>query len=285
LYNVAHGVQSGHEILKVPFEISPDKGQIKVLKRKEKIQAKMGEALTLDGIVNSIDAELIAKGNSAKGPERGAIVRHGHYTLWAFEGPVKNMTEEGKKLFVNTVYYSSKQTNASILEKKQNQTRDGLFIYLKSQGLLRTLQNYLPEEARGKTIKQTYDCLLQNRYYLRINGRAFEIDEIARKMNIPNYKKEYLQRLIFRLSDNRDDIETQKALVRYTGKNEFGNSAQKWQKWFAENKNYLFFSDTQGSRFLIDSEAKIKKVPTEQLRNWSSEELNFRADTDIDVQK
>jgi hypothetical protein len=285
LYNVAHGVQPDHEILKFPFEIPHNKGEIKVLKKKEQTQAMMGEALTLDGIVNSIDAELIAKGTSGKGPERGAIVRHGPYTLWAFEGPVTNMTDEGKALFVNTVCYSAKQKDASVLEKKQNKTRDGLFIYLANKGLLGTLQMYLPEEAKGKSAEQTYNWLLKNRAYLRINGRPFEIDELARKMNIPNYKKEYLQRLIVRLGDNPDDMESQKALVRYTGMEKFGSSDQKWQKWFDENKDYLFFSDTQGSMFLIDTEAKIKGQPTEQLRSWSSEELNFRVDTGIDKQK
>ncbi len=278
-------MQPGHEILKFPFEIRLNKGQIKVLKQKEKTQSKMGEALTLDGIVNSIDAELIAKGTSGKGPERGAIVRHGPYTLWAFEGPVENMTEEGKALFINTVYYSAKQKDASVLEKKQNKSRDGLFIYLTKKGLLRTLQMYLPKEAKGKSVEQTYNWILKNRAYLRINGRPFEIDELARTMNIPNYKKEYLQRLIVRLRDNPDDVESHKALVRYTGMGKFGNSAQEWQKWFDENKDYLFFSDTQGSLCLIDTEAKTKRTPTEQLRNWSSEELNFRVDSGIDKQK
>ncbi len=278
-------MQPGHEILKFPFEIPLNKGQIKVLKRKEQTQDKMGEALTLDGIVNSIDAELIAKGTSGKGPERGAIVRHGPYTLWGFEGPVENMTEEGKALFINTVYYSAKQKDASVLEKKQNSSRDGLFIYLTKKGLLGTVQQYLPKEAKGKSIEETYNWLLENRAYLMNTGRPFEIDELARTMNIPNYKKEYLQRLIVRLRDNPDDVESNKALVRYTGMEEFGNSAQEWQKWFDENKDYLFFSDTQGSQFLIDTEAKTKGLPTEQLRNWSSEELNFRVDAGIDKQK
>lgn len=277
-------MQPGHEILKFPFEIPHKNGEIKVLKKKGETQGKMGEALSLDGIVNSIDAELIAKGTSGKGPERGAIVRHGPYTLWAFEGPVENMTEEGKALFINTVYYSAKQKDASVLEKKQNKSRDGLFIYLTKKGLLRTLQMYLPQEAKGKSAEQTYNWILKNRAYLRINGRPFEIDELARTMNIPNYKKEYLQRLIVRLRDNPDDVESHKALVRYTGMGKFGNSAREWQKWFDENKNYLFFSDTQGSLFLIDTEAKTKGTPTEQLRNWSSEELNFRVDAGIDKQ-
>lgn len=245
----------------------------------------MGEALTLDGIVNSIDAELIAKGTSGKGPERGAIVRHGPYTLWGFEGPVENMTEEGKALFINTVYYSAKQKYASVLEKKQNSSRDGLFIYLTKKGLLGTVQQYLPKEAKGKSVEETYNWLLENRAYLMNTGRPFEIDELARTMNIPNYRKEYLQRLIVRLRDNPDDVESNKALVRYTGMEKFGNSAQEWQKWFDENKDYLFFSDTQGSQFLIDTEAKTKGLPTEQLRNWSSEELNFRVDAGIDKQK
>ncbi|MBI9019534.1 MAG: hypothetical protein JEZ07_19970 [Phycisphaerae bacterium] len=278
-------MQPDHDILKLHFEIPHKKGEIKVLKQQEEKQAKMGEALTLDAIVNSIDAELIAKGTSGKGPNRGAIVRHGPYTLWAFEGPVENMTETGKKLFVNTVYYAAKQRNSPVLERKLNKSRDNLFIYLSSKGLLGTLQNYLPKEAKGKTIEQTYHWLVKNRMYLRIKGRAFEVDELARKMNIANFKKEYLQRLIVNLRDNFEEKESYEALVRYTGMKKNGHSTQLWQKWFDENRDYLFFSDTQGSKYLIDTEAKAKGITTAKFRNWSSEELNFRVDPGIKILK
>ena len=192
MYNVAHGVQPGHEILKFPFEIPHNKGEIKVLKQKEQTQAKMGEALTLDGIVNSIDAELIAKGTSGKGPERGAIVRHGPYTLWAFEGPVTNMTEEGKALFVNTVYYSAKQKDTSVLEKRQNKSRDGLFIYLTKKGLLGTVQQYLPEEAKVELYVTGFTPVLTSflSAWVQVNDQRRRAGSSTRPLTLYHYNRE-----------------------------------------------------------------------------------------------
>ncbi len=242
----------------------------------------MGEALTLDGILNSIDAELVAKGTSGKGPERGAIVRHGRYTLWAFADSVSGMTEAGRALFINTVFYSAKHADSPVLEKKLNQTRDGLFTYIelarhKNPGFIRTLAQYLPEEARGKSIDATEQWIRENRPYLRADGRVFHVDQLARKMEIPNHKRKILARCIDNLQAARDVEQSVAALERYTGQTDFGTSAQAWQKWFDENRDYLFFSDTEGCRFLIDEQAKAKSIPTETLRGWSSESINYRA--------
>ena len=43
-----------------------------------------------------------------------------------------------------------------------------------------------------------------------------------------------------------------------------------------ENKDDLFFSDTEGFQFKIDEEAKAQRIPTETLRDWSSETINYR---------
>jgi len=124
---------------------------VQVLKQRGKKQDQMGEALTLDSIVNSVDAELVATGPSAKGPDRGAIVRHGKYVLWGFEGPVSGMTEAGRRLFVNTVVFTAQHANSTVLEKRRNGTRDSLFASLKFAkrvpGYLNTIKKlYVPGE-------------------------------------------------------------------------------------------------------------------------------------------
>jgi hypothetical protein len=240
----------------------------------------MGEALTLDGIVNSIDAELIAKGTSAKGPNRGAIVRHGRYTLWGFEGPVENMTEEGKAMFINTVYYAAKHAEFAVLERKKNSTRDNLFDYItlaenQDPGFLRTLEQYIPESERGKSIEETGKWLKENRPYLYIDGRVFRVDELARSLEIPNYRREYLQRCINNLKQAADVERTLTMLRRYTGR-DFGSTPQAWQQWYDDNYDYLFFSDTDGTHFIIDQQAREKQIPSEQFRNWSSEQIDYR---------
>jgi len=243
----------------------------------------MGEALTLDGIANSIDAEVIAKGTSGKGPERGAIVRHGPYTLWAFEGPVSDMTAAGKTLFVNTVFYAAKHATSCVLENKLNQTRDGPFRYValargKIPGLLRTLsRNYLPERMAGMSLEATERWLVENRPYLMAQGRRFEVDGFAKQLSIPNHRRGFLERCIAELREAKGVRNSVARLVRYTGRADLGSSADAWQKWYGANKPYVFFSDSEGFQFKIDEEAKARGIPVEELRGWSSEKIDYRA--------
>jgi hypothetical protein len=241
----------------------------------------MGEALSLDGIVNSIDAELVAMGTSAKGPQRGAIVRHGRYTLWAYAGGVSDMTKAGRSLFVNTVFYAAAHADDPVLERKLNQTRDGLFLYIdlarkENPGFIQTLGQYLPEDVRGKSADKTERWLQENRPYLCAEGRVFRVDALAKEMAMPNHKRNIIEKCIANLREDRDVGRSVEELERYTGRKDLGASAKAWQAWYDENRDYLFFSDTEGSRFLIDEQAKAKGIPTEKLRGWSSEAIDYR---------
>ncbi|TET33990.1 MAG: hypothetical protein E3J72_15470 [Planctomycetota bacterium] len=274
-------MQSGHEILSNPNAVF-NTGVITVLKQKESTQSLMGEAITLDSIFNSIDGEIVAKGDSAKGPNRGSITRHGNYTLWGFAGDSSKMTDTGCSLFVNAAFYAAKFLDTPVLELRLNQTRDGLYTYLKlakgNIGFLNTMKQYLPASMSGATLSEVEQWLNENRPYLRINkadGRRFEVDEVAKALGIPNHKRALLETLM----QNLPDSASQQTLVRYTGNSSFGADAAAWQNWYDENKNYLFFSDCEGSVFKIDEGAKAQGIPSETLRGWSSEEINYRTDS------
>jgi hypothetical protein len=254
-----------------------------VLKKQAKEQEQMGESLTLDSILNSIDAEVIATGDNAKGGYRGAIIRHGRYTLWGFEGPVSDMTDDGKRLFINTVIYASHYADSKVLEKRNNNTRDDLFEGLeyakRVPGYLNTIKDqYLPKGMEKFNHKQIEDWLIKNRSYLRVDdGRRFLIDEFAKSLKIPNHKKEFLEKCIDNLKQRTDVEQSIDALVRYTtGVKDFGDSFEQWQNWYDTNKDFLYFSDCEGFVFKIDQQAKEKNVPTEKLRNWSSETIDYR---------
>jgi hypothetical protein len=285
LYNVAHGVRPGHEILEHPLHVRHQDGRLTVLKDVAKDQGGMGEALTLDGIVNSIDAELVAMGISGKGPNRGAILRHGRYTLWAFEGGVEDMTEEGQSLFVNTVFYAARHAHSPVLEKRLNGTRDDPYTYLRP-GLVETLKSlYLPPELSRQDIAGVRAWLIENRPYLRVNGRRYEVDALAKAAGIPSHRRAILEYCIANLRANKNAEASLATLVRYTGCKELGASADAWRTWYNENRDYLFFSDSEGFRFKIDEEAKAKKVPVERLRNWSSEDIDYRNPENSDSEK
>ncbi|MHC4166312.1 MAG: hypothetical protein ACYSWQ_05090 [Planctomycetota bacterium] len=275
-------MQQKHDILNSPFDIANKDGQIKVLKHRAKEQRNMGEALTLDSIVNSIDAELIATGPSAKGPNRGAIVRHGRYILWGFEGPVSNMTDSGQRLFVNTVCYAAQQCNSPVLENLLNGTRDQLYAKLdfakSAPGYLNTIRRlYVPNSMQNATFEEIEDWVKENRPYLRVEGkRPFIVDEFAKELGIPNHTKAFLEKCIQLIEEEDDVEEAVSALARYTGRTDLGASASAWREWLTENRDYLYFSDSDGFRFKIDKEAKAKGIATADLRGWSSEFLDYR---------
>jgi hypothetical protein len=276
-------VRQGHEILSTPLEVVHRDGRLKVLKEIPSTQAEMGEALTLDGIVNTIDAELIAKGTSGKGPERGAVVRHGPFTLWGFAGSPETLTEAGKALFVNTLHYAAKQGGETVLEKRFAKTRCSPYSYLalakfKNPGFIRTLAQYLPEDMAGKGVAETERWLDENLPYLFAKGRRFQLDLQAKVMGIPNHRRELLDKCIADLGKKSRYLRAYEILQRYTGIEELGASSRAWRKWYEANKDFLFFSDVGGYRFRVDEEAKAKGVPTAELRGWSSETIDYRAD-------
>jgi len=216
-----------------------------VLKKRGTEQKDMGAAFTRDSILNSIDAELIAMGDSGKGPDRGSIIRHGSYTIWAYHGEADDMTETGKALFVNTCFYATKHANSPVLELRLNRTRDS-------------------RHSRSP-----------DRPYIRVkrtDRRAFEIDALARKLGLPNHVKAYLRRLIEMLPD----AEALAALEYYTGITTFGEDRSRWRRWYVENEDYLWFSDCEGFRWKIDEPAKKRGIPTAKLRGWSSEKIDYR---------
>jgi len=245
LYETAYGVRSTHEILRTPIKITPPDGPMAVLKKRGTEQKDMGAAFTTDSIVNSIDAELIALGDSAKGPDRGSIIRHGPYTIWAYHGEADDMTEIGKALFVNTCFYATRHANSRVLERRLNRTRDARHSHSADRPYIR--------------VKRT-------------NRRAFEVDALARKLGVANHKKAYLRRLIHMLPD----AEALAALEYYTGITTFGEKPSRWKQWYDGNQDYLWFSDCEGFRWKIDEEARKRGIPTAKLRGWSSEEIDYR---------
>ena len=206
LYETAYGVRSTHDILKTPISISTQGGSMTVLKKRATDQKDMGAAFTRDSIVNSIDAELIAMGDSGKGPNRGSIVRHGSYTIWAYHGEADDVTATGKALFVNTCFYATKHANSPVLELRLNETRDS-------------------RHSRSA-----------DRPYIRVkrtDHRAFEVDALAKKLGIANHKKAYLRRLI-KMLPKADALA---ALEYYTGITTFGKNPSRWLKWYEKNKD------------------------------------------------
>ena len=266
-----------HQILRAPRKVNHVRGGLVVLKKVGVGQENQGEALTLDTIIGSCDAEVVAKGTSDKGPNRGAIVRHGPYTLWGYAGGVEELRRPGKALFINTVYYAAAQREQIVLEKRMNKTRYGLAAYLEKPGLLETARQYLPESLDKATVEEVEAWIVENRPYLRVEGRRFYVDEFAKAQGIPNHRRAFLERCFELLESAELANDAQAALESYTGQS-LGADPDAWRGWYAENRDYLYFTDCDGFRFLVDEQAKEKGVSFDELRGWSSEEIDYTSE-------
>ncbi len=82
----------------------------------------------------------------------------------------------------------------------------------------------------------------------------FIIDEDAMKFGKSFYDEDFLPVCIAALKDETKKGIALLLLKRYT--NEVFDSAKEWEKWYEKNREYLFFTETGGCKYLIN---KIKK--------------------------
>lgn len=261
----------------------------------------------------SPDAEVISSGVNTKDIGAVALGRHGNFFLWGFSASPADMTEEAKKVFVNTVAYMKRFDGKVPIARKYNDrmaTTDDVREILaaatteKYEEYVQQMKDFnaqgkkqkkqLDEKiASGKTLSpeeqaslsylgqdvpiDSYDNYLKSKMgkmasrfgsdaaafqkymkenfgYLYCDPNSFfsyEIDEEAKRIGFPNHDVRFLEACIQRLNQNDEPELALKMLKKYT--NEDFNSAKEWGSWFSKNKNKLFFTETGGYKFLVNT--------------------------------
>ncbi len=212
------------------------------------------------GFLDSPDTEAIAGGIHMKGPGYIAIGRQGHFLLWGFHGSPGDMTETGRRVFLNAVAYISKFRGAPILALRRVPPRDSLGLTLgfldtdepedRPRLLEREFGSEVPEGARADRANRRA-WFLQNRPYFRYEGTEekgrYVIDEDAKAWGVPNSDPSLLERAVSNLQSGTDTERSRRLLARYTDRN-FAEAGQ-WRAWLDSAKGSLFFSDWNGYRF------------------------------------
>ncbi|MBD1366593.1 hypothetical protein IDJ77_22455 [Mucilaginibacter sp. ZT4R22] len=261
----------------------------------------------------SPDAEVISSGVCTKDVGAVALGRHGNFFLWGFSASPADMTEEAKKVFVNTVAYMKGFDGKTPIARKYNDrmattddvreiiaavTKEKYEEYVqflkdfneqsKNQKKLlddkvATGQTLSPEEKESMTylgmeqaidsyekyIKSTMGKLAtrfgsdapafqkymkENFGYLYCDPNAFfayEVDDEAKQIGVSNHDVRFLETCINRLKKNEQPELALKMLKKYTA--EDFSSSKEWRSWFAKNKNKLFFTETGGYKFLVNT--------------------------------
>ena len=279
--DAAHGEPPNHKVYAQPFKVEPKFTFIETPENYrrfpdgDKLPDKMKVWLVQDtdrsygsvvarsyGFTDSPDAEIIALGVNS-GKEYGAvgIGRHGNILQWGYWAPPSKMTKAGKQLFINCICYIHKFDGKAPLIRRASSHRTNAIR------LAALINNIKDEEFFSGTfspdLKKQYegdpDGLVK--YYrddfeLIYRDRQFKIDNELKSLGISSNRKIDTLEGLITLLENVTQADLAKSLLsRYT--NQSFQSPEKWQSWFEENNDRIYFSDVGGYKFLVIPEGYL----------------------------
>ena len=152
LQNEAHSLKKDHAIFKGPLEPkmeftmvdtpaelreSIDGKNLPAQLETWKVQAgkvtkeiDYGMVVTPYGFEDSPDAESFGAGAGCRNPKAIALARQGNYFLWGFAGDPAQMTEAGRRVFVNVICYMKQFDGRRPLVTPATSPRDMVFHYI-----------------------------------------------------------------------------------------------------------------------------------------------------------
>ena len=230
--------------------------QIKVWKVQN---SPKGSALAeAQGFLDSPDVEILAVGfNLAKHYGDIGIGRQGNFLQWGYGDPPSQMTEAGRRLFLNCIHYIARFEGQIPLVRVRSDDRRRVLTFAGSLAVVsgrnkERLEGFFPKDLWQKYQADAHGMAAYYRENLELVWRddgAYQVDEELRALGLgSNRKIETLQRLIALLDDGAKAAAAQKLLARYTVIS-FQTPAQ-WQQWFAANKDRIYFTDVGGYKFL-----------------------------------
>jgi hypothetical protein len=273
--NAAHAESLDHEVYRTPLAVHPEfeyrstpdnyrqtylgpgklPDQIKVWRVQN---TQKGNVVASGyGFADSPDAEILAVGfNHGKKYGDVGLGRHGHVLQWGYSDPPSQMTEAGRKLFLNCIHYirrfdgkaplvhRSATNRLSALRQAPIQKGTGqpklVFSGTYPQDVMRKYQ------GRSDELNDYYVKNLELLYW----DQGYRVDEDLRSLGLQSNRKiETLERLFELLKDESYREPAQRLLGRYTdGHTTFD---------FKNGRNRIYFSDFGGYKFFVVPEGYL----------------------------
>lgn len=229
------------------------------------------------------ELELLCGGINSKTPKAGAVWRQGNLLHFGFQQSPAEMNESGRALLVNAIAYISRFTE----DRPIIHTPSGFFpgaqrifdrgaidrLTRNTERDLSVLKYYtsevLYEKLQGLSRDELSAWYGEHQPWIHADGSGkLSIDEEARSFGPGPATADFLPRAIQALREGGARAEQAgRLLERYVPDGPARrDNAEEWAVWHAENRPYLFFSDTGGYRWYIDTLAKARQVPTADLR-------------------
>jgi hypothetical protein len=215
------------------------------------------------------DAEVLARGQSGKGPEAVAIGRHGNFLLWGFSAQPSDMTAAGRACFLNAVCYIKRFDGRRPAVAYTAPARRWALAYA---GHARTsrdekyLKQLFPEDVWrqcGNDPEKYARYYQENLEFLRWSPAGhFVVDEEVKGLGLSNRDPRLLDRCVGLMERGEGADLALRVLRRYT--RERFTRASAWRNWLDKNRARLCFTDSGGYKFLVVPPVSTTARPAEQ---------------------
>lgn len=289
-----HTIRLDHPIFMGPLAVNPTIVQeadpvtgktVGMWKVQEKMESP-GLVTAVEQFLEADDSEIISGGVNMKGDHGVALVREANLFLW---GPIANprlMTEEARRVFVNTIVYMKQFDGAKQTVWRGLHGRKELEMVLATRDLKRALgadriyNDFLPTliDKNGDSIEKYRAYYTPNLGYVRQPHGAiwFEIDQDAKSLGIANNDPRLLEKCVGLLNNPSEASKALRLLQRYTGLS--FTDAKAWQDWLKQNRNQLYFSDGYDYRFFT---GPAGPAPTSASVRTAIDAMNVTEPTDV----
>jgi hypothetical protein len=187
----------------------------------------------------------------------------------------------------NQMYLKKQKEAAERKERGETLTQiDEIALNFKPQPSM-SFEDYIKRYQKdffqlfGMNVKEYAKFYDANRDYFYSSGfYHLEVDEDVKSIGIPNNDKRILDEAIKMLETGKDVEKGKRILARYTLV-DFA-SAKEWRNWFEKYKEKLFFTETGGWLFLINSRepgvnnyhAREKRIAMAEIKTGETDDRN-----------
>jgi hypothetical protein len=257
-----HHVRTDHAIFRGPLPVEPtlvsevDK-TTRLPIRSWKVHSRIktpGMVTSLANLQDAPDCEIIAGGINLKGDHAIALAREANLFLWGPAGAPSEMTEEARRVFINTLVYMTQFKGQRPTVRRGMPTRKEVNGIIDSPHITSVGQfsrYFFPEvlAATGNDKAKLHATFDGNEpwVYVPPGTLCFDIDQEAKSLGLANNDVRFLDRCVETMTTPAETAKARRLLERYTGLS-FEDEAG-WKGWLEQNRARLYFSDAYGYRF------------------------------------
>lgn len=158
-----------------------------------------------------------------------------------------------------------------------------MFLKMPVTNDMESFEDYLKNQAGSELFAKFGTNTALYHKYFRDNYEYFypsdvyslQLDPDAQKLKVSNRKIAILDKCIQLLSKNEEPALAQRVLERYTTQK--FTTAEEWKKWLDTNRSRLFYTETGGFKFMVNTfgkaaePAKTTSVPAKEVFSGAAE--------------